>query len=724
MKFANPAWLWALLLLIPLFALRIFSHSSKKRNLTGLVAPRLHALLVSGSSQARAWFTFGFLMMAMVSLIVALARPQLGSEEIESYSEGRSLIIAIDTSRSMLATDLVPNRLERAKLAARDIVDSLPEDRIGLIAFAGRAFMQAPLTNDHQAVIESIEQIDTEVIPRGGTNLTSAASLALSSFREAESDQNALIIFSDGEALEGQEQVEAIKKEADRESMIIITIGVGTEKGSIIPEPGQDGRPQEGVFVKDSQGQVVRSRLDASALQKLATGGGVFIQLGDRASLTRVVKTITKSLTVTREEEAPERRPIERFMWPLSAAFLFLLLAHLVHFFFLLPNRPRKRLPPPLPGKKATPPALPVLMAALFLFGNPVLARDSKDAWNDLKEDEFEAAIEKFEAALEIEDISERERTAIQLGIGSAAYKLGDFERASKAYGEALIRPDKRTREQAHYNLGNTLFRQGETVLAPPPSADPSTPVEMAPDPEKTAAALRQWHGALEHFQAALKINKKNSDARHNIEVVKDRIEKLQEQTEQEPPPQEQEKPEDQKQEQEQEEEEQDDQKEEEQSGDQEQKNEDHDGGQDKNDDGQSDEKQEEGEKDQNEEQDDQQDPNSGENNDQKNENEKENQPENGESDQEKNAQNEPGNGEEPQQPPDPGDGKLSANESSPPPGKEDQSGKPAREKQVNPETGYSPSEARQLIEALADENGELRPIYPRPFRAEKYKNW
>lgn len=689
MTFASPAWLWVLLLLLPLFALRIRAQTSNRRSLEGLVAPRLYPLLVQGTSQVRHWLTFVFTLLGLALIIVAMARPQLGFEEVESFSEGRSVILAIDTSRSMLATDLSPNRLERAKLAARDIVDGLGEDRIGLMAFAGKAFMQAPLTTDHQAVIESIEQIDTEIIPRGGTNLTAAANLALSSFREEDAEQNALIIFSDGEALEGQSQVQQIKEDARRERMIIITIGVGTENGSIIPEPGRDGRPQENAFVKDARGQVVRTRLDSSALQELATGGGIYLQLGDRASLTRVVKNITANLDATREKDVAQQRPIERFMWPLALGFLFLVFSHVIHLLFV--RRPLKSAAPTSLAAKA-------VGVVIVLFASGTVA-DAKDGWTYIDRENYESALRHFAISLEEENLSNRERIGIHLGIGSAAYKLRDYEKATKAFGSALIGSDKKIKEQAHYNLGNTLFRIGETTLNPP-SANPAAPTQMAVNPEHIAATLRQWIGALEHYQAALEINEDNADARHNIEVLKKRIEELKEEQQQQP----EEEPQD-EQEQEQEPEKQDQ---------PEDKNQDK-GDQEESKPNESNQEENEGDSDSKK---DPADPSEG-NENKSGENEGENDEQ--KSPEESSPANPENSGEEESnQPPDPGEGELKADESEPVnPAKKSQA-----ENRKNPATNYSPSEARQLIEALADEDGELRPVYPRPYNSEKFKNW
>ncbi len=673
MTFATPQWLWALVILLSLLALRIRSHLTRKNNLSGLVAPRLNAVLIKGTSQTHHWLTFGFAFLALAMIILALARPRWGFEEVESFTEGRSVILAIDTSRSMLATDLIPNRLERAKLAARDIVEGLGEDRIGLIAFAGKSFMQAPLTTDHQAVIESIEQLDTEIIPRGGTNLTEAAKLALDSFRETSSEQNALIIFSDGEALEGQEQVMAIRAAANREKMIIITIGVGTANGSVIPEPGEDGRPQTNSFIKDENGQVVRTRLDATALRELASGGGTYLPLGEGGSLTQVVQSIIETLKTTREEDAARQRPVERFMIPLGLGLIFLIFSHLVPFLFS--NR-WKRLTNP-----ATAPAKNVALFCLCLTISS--SAFGKDGWDYIDREEFDTALTQFEQELSgnPKEISRRRMTGIQLGIGLCAYKIGDYEKATQSFGKAMIRSSSSVREQAHYNLGNTLFRVGETILKPS-NKQPDTPAALSPSPEAMEAALRQWLGSLEHYEAALRLNSHNADTQHNIEVLKKQIANLKK--EMGLPPDKEEASQDK-----------------EKKGDQKK---------DKDSKAKDDQKKEDP-KDPN-----QPDPSENSNPSQSRDDSNPNKDQSPEND--PNQNNEPEKNAEPE-PPAPENGKLSTNESESRPNP-----KKIPENRTNPDTGYSPSQARQLIEALADEDVDLRPAYAQPVTGERYKNW
>src|SRR4030095_7657033 len=190
-------------------------------------------------------------------VLISLARPRWGYAYDEVKRKGLDIILAVDTSRSMLSNDVQPNRLERVKLATHDLITQLRGDRIGLIAFAGRAFVQAPLTIDYDAAIESINDLDTKTIPEGGSNISEAIALATQTFGKSAMGNRALVIFTDGEELSGDAVNEA-KKAADA-GVKIFTIGVGTPQGSLIPVTGDDGQTS---FVKDSSGQVVKSKLD------------------------------------------------------------------------------------------------------------------------------------------------------------------------------------------------------------------------------------------------------------------------------------------------------------------------------------------------------------------------------------------------------------------------------------------------------------------------------
>ena len=270
---------------------------------------------------------FALQLLGLFLAIVSLAQPRWGYTFEDVKRKGLDLLIAVDTSRSMLSNDVQPNRLERVKLAVQDLINELQGDRVGLIAFAGRAFLQAPLTIDYDAVVEAINDLDTKSIPEGGTNISSAIALAMQSFGKSATGNRALIIFTDGEELSG----DAIKtaKEAADAGVRIFTVGVGTPQGSLIPVTGDDGQT---AFVKDSAGQVVKSKLDDKRLGEIAQAtGGFYVHLENGPRTMRQIQS--EALTKMQAAEMDvrlSRRSIERYEWPLGAALIALALSMLV----------------------------------------------------------------------------------------------------------------------------------------------------------------------------------------------------------------------------------------------------------------------------------------------------------------------------------------------------------------------------------------------------------
>lgn len=710
--FAQPDWFWGGLVLLPLLVLRIWSHLAVSRRLPGLVSPRLSHRLINGATQARRWTVFTLQSLAILCLLAALARPQLGFEETENEVEARNLILAIDTSRSMLSDDLAPNRLDRAKLAAQDIILSLPEDRIGLIAFAGKPFLQAPLTVDHEAVLEAIEQLDTEVIPRGGTNLSAAVNLALETVKEAKLGPGALVLFSDGEALEGIAEIERVRDEASAAGLTLLAVGVGTTDGSIIPDVDEEGRTIPGEFVKDENGQVVRTRLTPGPLQALASKGGAYVHLGGAASLTQVVEQIRAGLASSREEAGKSEKPIERFLWPLSAAFLLLVLSHLAPLFWLKPSPAGSRTVPQSRRRTAAASIAAALMSATL----PAGAGSEEVA-------DVDDALAVLDRAYS-EERSPDGRAFLQLRIGAQAYQSGNFEKAAEAFGQAAAEGSPRYESTAFYNLGNTLYRRGETALSALSRApsDPDQVQSLSAPGDAMGSAIREWEGAVEHYETALGLDPDNTRTAHNLDYVKKRLEALKKQQ------QEQEEQQQQKQDQQKDQDEKKDEQEE------------------KKDDSKKDDSRQNPDQDQQGNQEPQdQDSSSGDSKpgDQKGEDPGQSKPEDpsrpkdpsdspqdpeeGESegkDQPPGDKQQPDSGENPPEEPEtPQDGKLEANPNQAQPGQANGNPAQGQPMQRNPETGYAPTEARQLLDALADET-EVKAILPKPARGERFKNW
>src|SRR3954454_24143651 len=334
MTFGESEWLWGLLVIPFLIALFVRAENRGLHRLQQFVSARLLPQLAGTVNRPRRIVRFGLQLLGLALALVSLAQPRWGYTFEDVKRKGLDLLIAVDTSRSMLSNDIQPNRLERVKLAIQDLSDELQGDRVGLIAFAGRAFLQAPLTIDYDAVIEAVNDLDTKTIPEGGTNISSAITLATQSFGKSAMGNRALIIFTDGEELSG-DAAKTAKTAADA-GVRIFAVGVGTPQGSLIPVTGESG---DTSFVKDSAGQVVKSKLDDKRLREVAEAtGGFYLHLENGPRTMQQVQTEGLAKMQAAEMDVRlSRRPIERYEWPLGGALIALALS------ILIPERKRVR---------------------------------------------------------------------------------------------------------------------------------------------------------------------------------------------------------------------------------------------------------------------------------------------------------------------------------------------------------------------------------------------
>jgi len=264
------------------------------------------------------------LVIGLVLLAVALLRPQWGFEWYEVRQEGIDILVAVDVSKSMLTRDVLPDRLSRAKLALEELVRTLRGDRIGLVAFAGEAFLQCPLTIDYDGFLLSVRDLDTMTIPRPGTNIARAIDLARERFTKgSEGADKALIIITDGESHEGD--AVAAARRANEEQIKIYTIGVGTGEGELIRIIDEDGT---GRFLKDAQGQVVKSRLQEAGLKEIAqASNGTYLKATPtQFGLDVIYEQKIGALEKKQGEAEREKRFSERFQIPLAAALFLLML--------------------------------------------------------------------------------------------------------------------------------------------------------------------------------------------------------------------------------------------------------------------------------------------------------------------------------------------------------------------------------------------------------------
>ncbi|HEY2713966.1 MAG TPA: VWA domain-containing protein [Chthoniobacterales bacterium] len=498
MTFGTPLWLWTLLALPALIFFFARAEQVGTENLQKFVAARLLPQLAGMVNRGRRIFRFILLLLALAFVIVSLARPRWGYVYDEVKRKGLDLLIAVDVSRSMLSNDVEPNRLERVKLATQDLVNELQGDRVGLIAFAGRAFLQAPLTIDYDAAIDSINELDTKIIPEGGTNISGAIALATRTFGKSAIGNRALIIFTDGEDLSG-DAVQTAKAAADA-GVRIFTVGVGTPSGSLIPIPGENGGTE---FVKDAQGQIVKSKLDETRLREIAKAtNGIYLHLdnGPR-TMQQLFSDGLAKMKVAEINARLSRRPIERYEWPLSAAIFLFALALLIN------DRRRTRASTETAYElRKAKPLQPV--ALLLLSLGAVHSLRAASAGIELYEQQkYPEAYEHFQKALQ-ENPGTRQTDRIQFDAGASAYKMKDYNKALQSFSQALLSQDPHLQAESHYNLGNTLYQRGEAEKS---------------DEKK----LTNWESALQHYQETLKAEPQDKNAKDNYDYVKKKIEEL-----------------------------------------------------------------------------------------------------------------------------------------------------------------------------------------------------
>lgn len=273
-RFANSIYLYLLFLIPLLIALYILMVNIQIKSTSRFVNAVFYDLLMPLRSLARSHIKFAIFILALTSLIIALARPQFGSKLEEVKREGIEMIIALDVSRSMLAEDIKPNRLERAKQAIITLVNRMQDDKIGMIVFAGDAYTQLPITTDYISAKLFLSNINTEIVSRQGTAIASAITLGAKSFTQDTEASKVIVVISDGENHEG-DAVEAARLAAEK-GIKVYTIGMGSPTGAPIPL-SRNVNSQAG-FLKDQQGEVVISRMDPKMLSQIAAAGnGKFI---------------------------------------------------------------------------------------------------------------------------------------------------------------------------------------------------------------------------------------------------------------------------------------------------------------------------------------------------------------------------------------------------------------------------------------------------------------
>ena len=488
LRFAHSTYLWALLLVPALAAVFFFLHLRRKRLLREFVSEPLVAQLAPDASTAKRTVKQAFLLLALACLIVAAADPQVGTRLEEVKREGIDLFIALDVSLSMKAEDIRPSRLEKAKRDVSDLLRKLEGDRVGLVVFAGEAFVQFPLTADYSAADLFINAVDVDAVPVPGTMIGNAIEVALKSFRQDLPTQKAIVVVSDGENTEGD--VAGAVEKARKEGVRVFTIGMGTPEGSPIPIYGAGGERTD--YKHDRAGNIVLTKLDESALQQIALSTGGSYRRATNAGneideihneLAALQKTEMGSLQVTGFED--------QFQYPLTLGILLLMVE------LLLSERRGRfltRLMRVLPATRA----LPLLLLLCIATASAQTVRSHVASGNRAYEKAKYADAEAEYMKALAKDTSSREA---QFNLGNAYYKQQRSDEAQRMYSHRIAASKAPAdKEMAYYNLGNTFFKSNKL------------------------------EESIESYKRSLRLDPADEDARYNYLLAKDRLKKQQDQ--------------------------------------------------------------------------------------------------------------------------------------------------------------------------------------------------
>ena len=472
MQFLKPEFfilLWAIPILFVLASISKRIWQSRIQSL-GLAQTIITKLMPDYRKGHRGIQTF-YIACVIFFGTLALARPQWGEEKRKIERKGVDVIFLLDTSLSMLAEDIKPSRLFKAKLEIKSIVKRLKGDRIGIVAFAGSSFLQSPLTLDYSAFLLFLDGIKTGYIPDPGTSLDQAVRLSLQSFPEENLKHKTILLFTDGEDHGGN--IDQMLEEAKEAGIRIYSIGVGTEDGEPIPLKDEQGR--RAGFKKDRSGQIVITKLNKPLLERIASEtGGLYLP---STPSEQEIDLIFKHMETLGQKRFNEKIVTERedhFQLFLFFALFFLCLEMFV--------RTTKKI-------KTTPLAI---LACFFLFSGFLQSPKSlNDKGSEFYgEKKYQSAVDQYRKA----KIKDPDDPKILYNLGTALYQSDEFSDASQEFEKAIEKvEDKNLKAQLLYNYGNSQYRLGK------------------------------FEEAIESYKEALEINPDDKDAKYNLEFLENK---------------------------------------------------------------------------------------------------------------------------------------------------------------------------------------------------------
>jgi len=499
MRFEHPNLLWLLLVVPPALALFIWwGERVRRKLLVQFIESRLLSSLTVGLSSTRRKIRFALVISAVALMIFALARLQYGYDKEEVQQRGLDVIVAVDTSKSMLATDIAPNRLARAKMAALELMQKAATDRLGLVAFAGNAFLECPLTIDNTAFQQSVQALNVNTIPEGGTAIREAIETALAAFKEKD-HYKALVLLTDGE--DNDEGALEAAQNAAKEGLKVFTVGIGSTEGTLVTVTDPNGNSD---YIRDEKGQVVKSHLNEQLLQDIARAtGGFYLPLRGADTMDLLYDRGLSLLPKSEGAGNLIRRYHEQYHWPLAIAMLLLILE------VLFPERRQPQRPATQMSANATRPASKVKAATILLFAIGTLCANSlhaspASAMKDYRSGNFTNALTEFTKLSEVQTNDLR----LVFNAGDAAYRATNFDLAENLFSQVSVSPDLKLQQQAYYNLGNVQFQKAK----------------QAKDLDGLQEGFEQ---AEKTYQRAYGLNTNDVDAAYNWNFTRQAVEQI-----------------------------------------------------------------------------------------------------------------------------------------------------------------------------------------------------
>ncbi len=516
-QIGNPRYSYLALAVLAAIGLAAYAVWARSRTAKRFATSNLASQMLPPNRSTMHWVSSILVALALGLITLAAVDIRWGKTTRDVPQKGLEVVFALDVSRSMLAEDVTPNRLQRAKQQMTDMIDEMIGDRIGLVIFAGDAIQSVPLTNHYDDFRQILESVGPQSLNRGGSRLGEAIRVSAEAFITKTNDHKAIVLFTDGEDQES-EPIEAARAAFADRGIRIFTIGLGDiEQGAVVPLSGEDrnGRPMPSYL--RYQGEIVRTKLDGKILSQIATETeGAYIPAGVRqVNMADVYHKYVASIGQAEFETATAETYTPRFQW-FAAPALFLLLIEV-----LLTTRRNSTSGSSV--SRSIPTASVVGRAAVvgftvwgtsFSYAADIDSHQTINAANELvRAGQIEEALAKY---AEVEGVTSQSNV-LSYDLGVAKYLAGDLQAASQLFATAAGSEDPGIAARSRFNLGNCCYAEA---------------LSLAENDKRTA--INKLKEAISHYRGSLVGDPKHTDARVNIELAVSLIRKLQDELNQE----------------------------------------------------------------------------------------------------------------------------------------------------------------------------------------------